>query len=120
MDPKLLRRALTNLLYNAVKYSPSQKQVTFELACSPDYGAIIRIKDQGIGIPEDDLHRLFDSFHRAANVGTIPGTGLGLVIAKEAIELHGGTITVQSQVGIGTTFTIALPLQLQPSASAAS
>ena len=70
----------------------------------------LTVRDEGIGIPAPDLDHLFEPFHRAVNVGTISGTGLGLVIAKEAVELHGGTITVESQVGIGTAFTITIPL----------
>jgi signal transduction histidine kinase len=68
------------------------------------------VRDDVIGIPSADLQHLFEPFHRASNVGTIAGTGLGLVITKEAIELHNGLITVESQVGQGTTFTVHLPL----------
>ncbi|MBE2267633.1 MAG: sensor histidine kinase, partial [Anaerolinea sp.] len=69
----------------------------------------LRITDQGIGIPPESLKHLFEPFHRAGNVGAISGTGLGLPIAKEAVELHAGTIAVESQVGVGTTFIVALP-----------
>ncbi|MBZ0290008.1 MAG: PAS domain-containing sensor histidine kinase [Anaerolineae bacterium] len=109
VDPKLLRRALTNLLTNAIKYSPDDKPINVSLEVV-DGEAIIRVSDQGIGIPEDDLKHLFEPFHRAANVGKIQGTGLGLAIARQAIELHGGTISVESTVGVGTTFTVRLPL----------
>ncbi len=110
VDTKLLRRALTNLLTNAIKYSPEDKPITVTLTVSENGEAIIRVSDHGIGIPEDDLPRLFEPFHRAANVGKIHGTGLGLAIAKQAIELHGGRIAVESKVGVGTTFTVYLPL----------
>ncbi len=109
VDPKLLRHALTNLLTNAIKYSPEDKPITVSLNID-DQQAVIRVRDQGIGIPEDDLKHLFEPFHRAANVGKIQGTGLGLAIAKQAIELHGGTLAVESTVNVGTTFTIRLPL----------
>lgn len=109
VDPKLLRRALTNLLTNAIKYSPEDKPIQVSLDINVNE-AIIRVSDQGIGIPEDDLKHLFEPFHRAANVGKIQGTGLGLAIAKQAIELHGGSIAVESTVGVGTTFTVRLPL----------
>jgi signal transduction histidine kinase len=109
VDPKLLRRALNNLLNNAIKYSPDDKPITVSLEVV-EGEAVIRISDQGIGIPEDDLRHLFEPFHRAANVGKIQGTGLGLAIARQAIELHGGTIAVDSTVGVGTTFTVRLPL----------
>ncbi|MBL8162861.1 MAG: PAS domain S-box protein [Anaerolineae bacterium] len=111
VDKRLIRRAITNLLTNAIKYSPSpMSPVRMELRVEHDH-AIIRVSDQGIGIPEDDLKRLFEPFHRASNVGSINGTGLGLAITKQAIDLHGGTIRVESQLGKGTTFTIDLPLK---------
>ncbi len=113
-DRKLLRRAITNLLSNAIKYSPLGGDVCVELTVEGSL-ATIKVSDSGIGIPPEDLPRLFEAFHRAENVGTLPGTGLGLAIARQAVELHGGTISVQSQVGVGTTFTITLPL-LPPSA----
>ena len=69
----------------------------------------LSVSDQGIGIPAADLPNLFQPFHRAGNVGQVEGTGLGLSIAKNAIEVHGGTITVESEVGRGTTFTVMLP-----------
>lgn len=110
MDEKLLRHILSNLLSNAIKYSPQGGTVVCELAC--DNGeAIFRIKDQGIGIPQEDIDRLFESFHRATNAGNIHGTGLGLAIVKKFVSLHQGEITVDSQVGVGTTFTVKLPLQ---------
>ena len=71
---------------------------------------ILKIQDYGIGVPEEEQHKLFDSFHRANNVGSISGTGLGLAIVKKAVELHGGQIEFESKLNVGTTFTIALPL----------
>jgi PAS domain S-box-containing protein len=109
LDEKLLRQILTNLLTNAIKYSSEGSTVQFELKCQEDV-AVLRIQDQGIGIPEQDLPELFESFHRASNVGTIPGTGLGLAIVKKSVDLHKGQIAVDSVVGAGTTFTITLPL----------
>jgi two-component system sensor kinase FixL len=109
VDPKLLRHALTNLITNAIKYSPEDKPIKISLEVI-DNNAIIRVSDQGIGIPEDDLKHLFEPFHRAANVGNIQGTGLGLAIAKQAIELHGGSIAVESTLNRGTTFIVRLPL----------
>jgi signal transduction histidine kinase len=109
-DLKLLRRAITNLLSNAIKYSPAGGDVRLSLAVE-DGKATIQLSDSGIGIPPEDLPRLFDAFHRAVNVGKLPGTGLGLAIALQAVTLHGGTITVESEMGEGTTFVITLPLQ---------
>jgi PAS domain S-box-containing protein len=109
MDEKLLRYIIGNLLSNAIKYSPQGSQVKFDLACDQDQ-AILRIQDEGIGIPVKDQQHLFKSFHRGSNVGTISGTGLGLAIVKISVDLHGGQIAVESEVGVGTTFTVTLPL----------
>jgi PAS domain S-box-containing protein len=112
LDRKLMRQIISNLVSNAIKYSPADKpvQVTLEFVADT---LILKVRDAGIGIPETDLQHLFEPFHRAANVGTISGTGLGLVITKEAVELHGGTISVESQVDVGTTFTVHIPIARQ-------
>ncbi|MEB3174868.1 MAG: PAS domain-containing sensor histidine kinase, partial [Cyanobacteriota bacterium] len=113
-DPKLLRQILTNLLSNALKYSPSQSQVYFTLTASEDE-AVFTVRDQGMGIPSEDLPLLFTSFHRASNVGTIQGTGLGLAIVKKCTTLHRGDVTVESALGEGTCFTVRLPcFSLEP------
>lgn len=109
IDEKLLRQILTNLLSNAIKYSSAGGTVYFDLVCEQGE-AVFCIQDQGIGIPVADQARLFDSFHRASNVGTISGTGLGLAIVKKCVDLHSGKVTVKSEVGRGTTFTVMLPL----------
>lgn len=108
MDEKLLRHILSNLLSNAIKYSPKASTVHFDLVCEQEK-AVFCIQDQGIGIPVADQAQLFKSFHRASNVGTISGTGLGLAIVKKSVDLHGGNITVDSKVGVGTTFSVMLP-----------
>jgi PAS domain S-box-containing protein len=108
LDEKLMRQIVGNLLSNAIKYSPPGSTVRFELNCEKN-GVILKIKDQGIGIPPEDQARMFEVFHRAKNVGTIQGTGLGLTIVKRSVDLHSGTITVESEVKAGTTFTIWLP-----------
>lgn len=109
MDESLLEHILTNLLSNAIKYSPVGGTVQFELVCTSE-SAVFRVQDSGIGIPPRDLEKLFESFNRATNVGSIPGTGLGLAIVKKCVNLHGGEIAVESQLGVGTTFTVTLPL----------
>ncbi len=109
MDEKLLEHILSNLLSNAIKYSPTGSTVKFTLTCQQGR-AIFEIQDQGIGIPPEDLPRLFESFYRATNVGNIQGTGLGLAIVKKCVDIHNGEITVTSKVGVGTTFTVTLPL----------
>ena len=106
-DDKLLRHIFSNLLSNAIKYSPSGGQVRLTVMTGENQ-TVFEVSDQGIGVPADEIEHLFESFHRASNVGSIAGTGLGLVIVKQAVELHGGTITVHSQVGQGTTFTITV------------
>jgi PAS domain S-box-containing protein len=110
LDPKFMRQAVTNLVSNAIKYSPEGSSIEFRLACQDGY-AMIEVQDQGIGIPEEDQKHLFEVFHRANNVGTIPGTGLGLMILKQAVDLHQGSISFKSQVGEGTTFTVRIPLR---------
>jgi len=109
IDEDLIRRVLINLLTNAVKYSPEGGKVLFMLNREDD-DALIEVTDNGIGIPDSDIEHLFQTFHRAGNVGSIPGTGLGLTLVKQAAELHGGTIQVVSTEGVGTTFTIRLPI----------
>jgi signal transduction histidine kinase len=109
-DEKLLRNIFVNLLSNAVKYSPHGGTVYFELNKQAGQ-AVIQIRDQGIGIPQEDQSRLFENFHRGKNVSTIPGTGLGLSIVKKAVEAHGGQIDFVSEVDVGTTFTVKIPLE---------
>ena len=108
-DESLLRHILGNLLSNAIKYSLPGGMVRFELI-GQEKAVIFRVQDWGIGIPQENQKRLFQPFRRADNVGNIPGTGLGLAIAKKCVDAHGGEIVVNSQVGVGTTFTVTLPL----------
>jgi PAS domain S-box-containing protein len=114
LDEKLLRQILSNLLSNAIKYSPQGSTIRFDLECVDEI-VQFRIQDSGIGIPEADFSSLFESFHRASNVGTIPGTGVGLAIVKKCVDLQGGEITVKSAVDVGTTFTVTLPLLISHS-----
>src|SRR6478672_1158363 len=109
LDEKLLRHILSNLLSNAIKYSPRGSNIWFKIG-DHNETLIFEIQDQGIGIPPEDQKQLFELFHRAQNVGNIPGTGLGLAIVKKSIDLQGGKITVKSEVGVGTQFTIFLPI----------
>ncbi|MEA5624520.1 ATP-binding protein [Nostoc sp. UHCC 0251] len=121
MDEGLLHYLFENLLSNAVKYSPRGGKIQFDLICDPiQKVAIFYIQDQGMGIPEPDQARLFESFYRASNVQSIQGTGLGLVIVKRCVDAHRGQISVTSQVGIGTTFTVVLPLNSELSLSQAN
>jgi PAS domain S-box-containing protein len=106
-DAKLLRHILGNLLSNAIKYSPNGGEVALRISLR-DGATVFEVEDQGIGIPPEEMPHLFESFHRASNVGDIPGTGLGLAIVKNSVELHGGKIAVRSEPGRSTCFTVTL------------
>lgn len=110
LDKNLLRNVVLNLLSNAIKYSPSGKQI--HLATRNNNGHLVMtVKDEGIGIPEDEQTHLFNRFFRAKNAANIEGTGLGLNIVKKYIELMKGRITCQSKLNEGTTFTVYLNSQ---------
>ena len=136
LDQQLLHGILSNLIVNAIKYSPNGGQVTLELeyrqAGEVDKEAIfcfspeclltnspftnihsplliMRVRDEGIGIPETEVGKIFEIFYRCQNTGKIKGNGLGLTIVKKAVELQGGAIGCESKIGVGTTFTVALP-----------
>ncbi len=110
LDPKLGRNIFINLLTNAIKYTPGKKHILFEN--NIENGSLIsKVTDFGIGIPEEELEMVFTPFHRAKNTEAIQGTGLGLAIVKEAVEIHKGTVSVESKKNKGTTFTIKLPLK---------
>ncbi|MEG3959030.1 ATP-binding protein [Microcoleus sp. herbarium2] len=108
LDAKLLHHLLTNLLSNAIKYSPNGGNVSLELSCE-NQQIIFCVRDEGIGITAEDREKLFQQFERGANVGKIKGSGLGLCIVKHIVDLHGGTISVESAIGKGTTFIVTLP-----------
>jgi signal transduction histidine kinase len=108
LDSQLISHAISNLISNALKYSGAKKDPDVVLKFS-DNGISVVVNDYGIGIPERDQPNLFESFSRASNVGDIEGTGLGLVIVKQFIEMHGGTITFSSEVGKGTSFYVDIP-----------
>lgn len=108
-DERLLGHIFTNLLSNAVKYSEPGATVQFTMARA-GRDAVCTVRDQGIGISEEDQQQLFRAFHRGSNVGTRPGTGLGLLLVKRCAELHGGQVRVSSCLGAGTTVLVRLPL----------
>lgn len=107
LDPKMLHSILKNLLLNALKYSPQGGKIHLALNCHPGE-ATFQISDQGIGIPISDQPQIFEAFYRGKNVGNIAGTGLGLTVVKKCVDLHGGQITVTSEFGVGTTFTVTI------------
>ena len=109
LDEKLMRSIMANLLSNAIKYSPQGGEVNVLLQFFADR-VQIQITDNGIGISSDDLNQLFEPFHRGQNVRRIPGTGLGLVVVKKCVDLHDGQINIFSQLNLGTTVKVTLPL----------
>ncbi len=108
-DGRILRNILFNLLSNASKYSEINKPIYVECNTSSD-GISFSIRDEGIGIPEEDQKHLFDRFFRASNAGNAQGTGLGLNIVKRYAELLNGTITFKSEYGKGSSFTVWIPI----------
>jgi signal transduction histidine kinase len=116
-DPTRLTQVLDNLLSNAVKFTPAGGTVRASVARRGD-GAHVEVADTGVGIPKDEVGRLFERFFRASTAATIPGTGLGLSIVKAIVEAHGGRLSVESEEGVGTTFCVDLPLEAQPEPAA--
>jgi len=112
VDAEKMSQAITNVLSNAYKYSPHGGEISLDVLIREhndrkQYG--IRVQDQGLGMSEAHMARLFERFFRADTSGNIPGTGLGMTIVKEIIELHGGSVQVSSELGRGTTVVLWLP-----------
>jgi PAS domain S-box-containing protein len=107
IDPIRIRQVADNLILNAINYTPEGGQIRVR-AFAEGHVVILHVQDTGIGIAEEDIPRLFEPFYRASSTGK--GVGLGLTISKNIIDLHGGKITVESQVGQGSTFSVRLPL----------
>lgn len=114
-DGSRLAQVVDNLLSNAVKFTPEGGDV-FVTAATSGETTHLEVRDTGVGIPEEEAKRLFERFFRASTAQNIQGTGLGLSITKAIVEAHGGTISVHSSVGIGTTVTVDLPLVMEPAA----
>ncbi len=109
IDTAFVRRMLTNLLLNSVKYSPESGAVRLEVT-RVDQCLQFVVRDQGIGIPADERAHVFDLFFRGSNAKGERGMGLGLSIVAQAVELYGGKIEVQSELGVGSVFTVSLPI----------
>jgi two-component system OmpR family sensor kinase len=107
-DPKLLFQVFSNVLSNAIKYSPDGGVIAVDAALAADE-VVVAIADHGIGVPESDLDRLFERYHRGSNVSGIVGTGVGLYLVKMVVDMHGGAVAVASKEGDGARFTIRLP-----------
>ena len=109
LDPKLIRHIVTNLVSNAIKYSSSNDKIIINIKENTDQ-LTLEVVDYGIGIPLDEQKNLFNRFFRAKNATNIQGTGLGLYIVKQYIELIGGNISFSSVLNEGTIFTVNLPM----------
>ncbi len=109
-DKRLVDHIVNNLIMNAVKYSPRDKSVHVTLTSNNENKFNFVVEDKGIGIPEEDLDAVFDSFYRSTNTGSIEGTGLGMSIVKKSVESLKGTIELESEVSIGTKITVILPI----------
>jgi len=109
-DERMFRQIVLNLLSNAVKFTPDQGRITVT-AARTDSRIDIAVADTGVGIAADHLDVIFDEFRQvgASHPGKVEGTGLGLALSKRFVELHGGTISVRSEVGKGSTFAFTLP-----------
>jgi signal transduction histidine kinase len=118
-DSTQIRQIFYNLMSNAVKFSPEHSAVTVSARRSGESAVEIRVKDQGIGIDPKDHQLIFQEFRQAhGSKGERPqGTGLGLALVKRFVEMHNGTIRVESAHGEGSTFIVVLPCQYQPGAS---
>jgi signal transduction histidine kinase len=113
-DSVRVERVVANLLSNAIKYSPAGGEIVLTITREAHAGqpwAVLTVQDAGLGIPAPDLPAIFDRFQRAGNVaGRVSGAGIGLTSARQIVEQHGGSITVASTEGVGSTFTVRLPL----------
>ena len=109
LDEKLLYSILSNLLLNAIKYSPTGAGISLILWKDSDR-IVFQVRDHGIGIAEEDRGKIYEPFYRGQNVENIIGTGLGLAVVKKCVELHRGEIALDSQVDKGTSFTVKLPI----------
>jgi two-component system, OmpR family, sensor kinase len=109
-DPKLLSQVFDNLLSNAIKYSPGSGAV--RITSRAEGGEfVVAVEDHGIGIPAADVGRLFERYFRGSNVSGIVGTGVGLNLVKMVVDLHGGSVAVESEEGQGSCFTVRLPVK---------
>ena len=112
-DHRVLRQITANLLSNAIKYSPKETEVFVKLK-SEDRCWTLVVRDEGAGVSEADQERLFIPFERGSNVKNVAGTGLGLAVVKQAVDLCGGSVKFESQINVGTTVTVVFPIHMTP------
>jgi len=112
-DRNLLTYVFDNLIGNAVKYSAEGSTITVT-GLSADGFAVVTVQDRGIGIPAEDLPKLFEPYFRASNATAFRGSGVGLYIIRSVARLHGGSVAVTSELGRGSVFTLHLPVQGVP------
>ena len=117
-DETSLTSVVTNLVTNAISYSQPGGNVLLTLWCKDDE-VVIECSDEGLGISREDLTQLFTEFFRSTNREALvrPGTGLGLTITRRIVDRHGGRIEVESELGVGSTFRVSLPLSVAPQES---
>ncbi len=108
-DPTLITIMLSNLLDNAMKYSPDGGTIVLAASCRENGSILVEISDQGIGIPPDQTDKIFNRFHRTWQIPGVPGAGLGLSLVRRIAEIHGGSVVCRSIPGSGSTFTVTLP-----------
>ena len=109
-DSNMMQKVINNLISNALKFTDADGAVTLRLSGPADGSMCIEVSDTGIGIPADDLPHVFDRFFRSGNAASSTGSGIGLSLVKQYVDLHGGTVSVTSEEGKGSTFTILLPV----------
>jgi len=108
LDARLMRQVFSNLLSNAVKYSPGGEEVEVRGFCAGEE-VIVEVKDNGVGIPEAEQAQIFERYYRASTSSGVPGSGIGLSLVRQFVDLHDGTVALRSKVGIGTVITVSLP-----------
>jgi two-component system phosphate regulon sensor histidine kinase PhoR len=108
-DENRIEQVLVNVVHNAVKFTPRNGEITISVGIEGDY-LMISVSDTGIGIPADDLPRIFERFYKVDKARSGGGTGLGLAIAKHIIQAHGGNIWAESKEGEGSIFNFTLPI----------
>lgn len=118
IDPELLRRAVTNLIANALLHNPADTKVSVLLDADKSGGILLHVRDDGRGLDESEQEKLFERYYRGINTKEKPeGSGLSLAIARQIAALHGGEITLKSQIGMGTEFIIHVPCENEEAAN---